>query len=95
VGYVMMEVGMVFGWYYYGDYESYIYVLFGVMCMEFGLGGGDVVEVGLGDFIFVLLYIVYCESNFLFENFMVVVVCVGSGELVVNVDGLDVVVDVG
>ena len=88
-GYVTTEAGMVSGWHHHGDYESHIYVLSGAMRMESGPGGGDVVEAGPGDFIFVPPHTVHRESNPASEDSTVVVVRAGTGEPVVNVEGPD------
>lgn len=79
--------GMVSGWHHHGDHESTIYVLSGALRMEFGPGGGEVLEAGPGDFLFVARGAVHRESNSADEESQIVVVRSGSGEPVINVDG--------
>lgn len=79
--------GMVSGWHHHGDHESTIYVLSGALRMEFGPGGGEVLEAGPGDFLFVARGAVHRESNSAEEESQIVVVRSGSGEPVINVDG--------
>ena len=62
-GFVRTEAGMASGWHHHGDYESTIYVLSGSLRMEFGAGGGDVLEAGPGDFVFVAAGAIHRESN--------------------------------
>jgi len=39
LGFVSIELGIVLGWYYYGGYDMFSYVIEGVVWIEFGLGG--------------------------------------------------------
>ena len=52
-GLVRTEAGMVSGWHHHGDYETVIYVLTGLLRMEFGPGGATTVVAGPGDFVYV------------------------------------------
>src|SRR2546430_15735994 len=40
------------GWHHHGEYETSIYVVAGQVRMESGLGGGDVILAGPGDFFY-------------------------------------------
>ena len=86
-GFVRTEAGTVSGWHHHGDYESTIYVISGALRMEFGPGGGDVIDAGPGDFLFVAPGAVHRESNPGDVGSEIVVVRSGSGEPVVNVGG--------
>ena len=86
-GHVTTEAGMVSGWHHHGDYESHIYVVSGVMRVESGPGGQDVVDAQPGDFVFVPPHAVHREGNPGSEEATVVVVRAGAGEAVFNVDG--------
>ena len=86
-GHVTTDAGMVSGWHHHGDYESHIYVISGVLRMESGPGGRDVVEAQPGDFVFVPPYTVHREGNPASDEATVIVVRAGSGEAVFNVDG--------
>ena len=86
-GVARTEAGMASGWHHHGDFESTIYVLSGVLRMEFGPGGADVLEAGPGDFLHVAPGAIHRESNPNEEEARIVVVRSGSGEAVFNVDG--------
>jgi len=86
-GVARTEAGMASGWHHHGDFESTIYVLSGVLRMEFGPGGAEVLEAGPGDFLHVAPGAVHRESNPSEEEARIVVVRSGSGEPVFNVDG--------
>jgi uncharacterized RmlC-like cupin family protein len=86
-GVVLTEAGMASGWHHHGDFESTIYVLSGVLRMEFGPGGAEAVEAGPGDFLHVAPRAVHRESNPSEEEARIIVVRSGSGEPVFNVDG--------
>lgn len=88
-GHVTTDPGMVSAWHHHGDHESHIYVLSGALRMEFGPGGGVVVDAQPGDFVFVPPHTVHREGNPTPEEAAVIVVRAGSGEVVVNVDGPD------
>jgi hypothetical protein len=45
-GVARTEAGRASGWHHHGAYESTIYVLSGVLRMEFGPGGPEVLEAG-------------------------------------------------
>lgn len=88
-GHVTTEAGMVSGWHHHGDYESHIYVPSGVLQMESGPGGQDVLLAEPGDFVFVPPHTVHREGNPSAADATVIVVRAGSGEAVFNVDGPD------
>jgi uncharacterized RmlC-like cupin family protein len=86
-GYVTTEPGMDSGWHHHGDYESTVYVLSGGLRMEFGPGGGDVIDAEPGDFVYVAPHAIHREGNPTDAASTLVVVRAGSGEPVTNVDG--------
>ena len=86
-GFVRTDPGMVSGWHHHADYESAIYVLSGVVRMEFGPGGGETFDATPGDFIHVPRGAVHRESNPTDAPADAVVVRSGTGESVVNVEG--------
>jgi uncharacterized RmlC-like cupin family protein len=86
-GLVRTEAGMVSGWHHHGEYESVIYVLTGLLRMEFGPGGSNIVEARPGDFVFVPRGVVHRERNLSAQPGDLIVVRAGRGESTVNVDG--------
>ena len=62
-GHVTTEAGMVSGWHHHGDYESHIYVVSGLLRMESGPGGQDVIDAQPGDFVFVPPHTVHTCSG--------------------------------
>ena len=87
VGLVRTEPGMVSGWHHHNDHETYFYVLSGKARLEFGPGGKDVVEGAPGDWMHVPRETIHRESNPSTEEAQLALVRVGTGEVVVNVDG--------
>ena len=85
-GLVRTAAGMVSGWHHHGNHESTIYVLSGVLRMEFGPNGAEVIDAGPGDFLHVAAGAVHRESNPASEESRIVVVRSGSGEPVTNID---------
>jgi uncharacterized RmlC-like cupin family protein len=85
-GLVRTGAGVRSGWHHHGEYESMIYVLAGALRMEFGPGGGETLEAGPGDFIFVSRGAVHRESNPTDGESRIVVARSGRGEAVFNVD---------
>ena len=86
-GFARTEAGMTSGWHHHGSYESTIYVLTGMLRMEFGPDGGEVIDAGPGDFVFVGKDVVHRKSNPSPEEGTFVVVRAGEGEPVINVAG--------
>ena len=86
-GLVRTEAGMVSGWHHHGEYETVIYVLTGLLRMEFGPGGSNALEARPGDFVFVPNGVVHRESNLSAEPGDLIVVRAGRGESTINVDG--------
>jgi uncharacterized RmlC-like cupin family protein len=88
-GFVRTDAGMVSGWHHHGEYESVIYVVEGVLRMESGPGGREVVEAHAGDFIRVPKGVVHREGNPTAQPADIVVFRAGHGESNVNVAGPD------
>jgi uncharacterized RmlC-like cupin family protein len=86
-GTVDTEPGTVSGWHHHGDNETTIYIVSGVMRIESGPGGCEVVEAGPGDFLRVPAGAVHRESNPTGEPAHVVVVRCGTGQPTFNTDG--------
>ncbi|MFP3883137.1 MAG: cupin domain-containing protein [Actinomycetota bacterium] len=75
------------GWHHHGEYDTYAYVLSGGIEFEFGPGGSKRVEAGPGDFVHVPAGVIHREVNPTKEEGSLVLVRVGSGPPVINVDG--------
>src|SRR5918999_1499312 len=81
-GFVTTDAGMASGWHHHGSHETAIYVLSGVLRMEWGPGGRESLEARPGDFIYVGKDLIHRESNPSPERSSVVVVRSGEGEVV-------------
>lgn len=87
VGLVRTAPNRPSGWHHHGDYDTYFYVQSAKVRMEFGPGGEEAVEAGPGDFVHVPKRVIHREVNPANEAGSVILVRVGSGPPVVNVEG--------
>lgn len=85
-GLVRTEPHMVSGWHHHGDHVTSIYVISGLLRMESGPGGESLVEARPGDFLYVPEEAIHRESNPGEDESQIVVVRVGHGPTVINVD---------
>ena len=88
-GLVHTEPGATSAWHHHGEHETSLYVVSGAMRLEFGQGGGSVVDAGPGDFIHVPAHVVHRESNPGRQRATAVIARAGTGVPTVNVDGPD------
>jgi uncharacterized RmlC-like cupin family protein len=86
-GLVRTEAQMISGWHHHGEHDSAIYVVRGVLRMESGPGGTDVVEARAGDFVHVPKGAIHREGNPSDEESHLVVARAGRGLTTINVDG--------
>lgn len=86
-GLVRTAPGRPSGWHHHGEYNTYFYVQSAKVRMEFGPGGAKAVEAGPGDFVHVPKGVIHREVNPADEEGAVILVRVGSGPPVVNVEG--------
>jgi uncharacterized RmlC-like cupin family protein len=86
-GFLTTAVRMTSGWHHHGEYETSIYVVTGMLRMEFGPGGTKAVEAVPGDFLYVGKGVIHRESNPSEMVATAIVVRAGTGEAVFNVDG--------
>jgi uncharacterized RmlC-like cupin family protein len=89
-GTVRTEAGVLTGWHMHADYDTYIYVVSGSARIEYGPGGqlGD--DAGPGDFVLIPRSLVHREGTSEGSNGVeAVLVRLGQGELVTNVEGPD------
>ena len=85
-GYVHTAAGMTSGWHHHDDYDTVVYVVSGALRMELGADGKEIVDAKPGDFVFIPKHTIHRELNPSKEEAGLVVVRVGSGVPVVNVD---------
>jgi uncharacterized RmlC-like cupin family protein len=88
-GLVHTDAGATSGWHHHGEHETSLYVVDGTMRLEFGPGGTDVVEAGVGEFLRVPPHTVHRESNPGDARSTAVIGRAGEGPPTVNVDGPD------
>lgn len=81
--------GEISGWHHHGDYTTHGYVVSGRIRFDFGPGGAESAEAGPGDYFLVPPHTVHREQNPGDEEQVLVLVRVGTGPNVINVDGPD------
>ncbi|HEV7825675.1 MAG TPA: cupin domain-containing protein [Mycobacteriales bacterium] len=86
-GVVHTEPGATSGWHHHGEHETSLYVVAGRLRLEFGPGGGQVVDAGPGDFVHVPAGTVHRESNPDDAPSTAVIARAGQGPPTINVDG--------
>ena len=87
-GTVRTAEGIVTGWHVHAGHDTYIYVVSGAARVEFGPGGGASTEAQAGDFVLIPRGLVHREGTAAGSNGVeAVLVRVGEGELVTNVEG--------
>jgi uncharacterized RmlC-like cupin family protein len=89
VGIVHTEPGVWSGWHHHGEMDTYFYVLRGAIELEFGPAGRERLRVGAGDFTHVPRGVIQREGTAPDEPAEAVLVRIGSGAPVVNVEGPD------
>ena len=87
VGITRTPPGSASGWHHHGDYDTYIYVLSGSGRMEFGPGGREACEAQAGDLLYVPKGAVHREANSGEVENEALIMRVGAGDPVFNVDG--------
>ena len=88
VGTVHTDAGVLTGWHHHPTYDTYVYIVEGSGRLEYGPGGSVVLEGGAGDFMFIPAGSIHREGSAAGSKGVdAVLVRVGSGEIVVNVDG--------
>jgi uncharacterized RmlC-like cupin family protein len=83
------EGGVASGWHHHGDREVLGYVVRGRARFEFGPGGNGSTDVEEGGFFHVPAGLVHRDVNPTDEPHEFILCFVGTGPLVVNVDGPD------
>lgn len=85
-GRVETAPGAVSGWHHHDSNETSLYVVSGVLRLEFE-GGDGFVDAGPGDFVHVPAFTVHRESNPTDQPSVAVIARSGGGIPTVNVDG--------
>lgn len=83
-GVVRTQPGMVSGWHHHGEHRTYIYVVSGNLLLE--SEDGEPVNAGPGDFVEVPPHTVHRESNPTDRESLAVLLRLGTGETVFNVE---------
>jgi uncharacterized RmlC-like cupin family protein len=87
-GTLRTEAGVMTGWHLHAGYDTYIHVNSGEAHVEYGPGGHDGIDAGPGDFILIPRGVIHREGTAAGSNGVeAVIVRVGHGEVVTNVDG--------
>jgi uncharacterized RmlC-like cupin family protein len=89
LGTVWTDPGVVSGWHHHGDFDTYIYVLRGKARVDTWIDGQIEKQAGRpGDFIHVPRGTVHREGSASASGVEAVLVRIGSGQVVFNVDGV-------
>lgn len=87
VGYTTTTPGVMSGWHHHGEHDTYFYMIRGSIDLEFGAEGQERVTARAGDFVCVPAGAIHREGTPSGEAGEAVVVRVGKGPTVFNVDG--------
>jgi uncharacterized RmlC-like cupin family protein len=87
VGYTTTVPGVMSGWHHHGEHDTYFYMIKGTIELEYGIDGRDRATASPGDFVHVPAGAVHREGTPAGEPAEAVVVRVGRGPSVVNVNG--------
>lgn len=75
------------GWHHHDGHHTIVYVLEGQVRIEWGPDGDSQVEAGPGEFLHIPAHTIHRESNPIQDSGRAVVIRLGQGETVVNVEG--------
>jgi uncharacterized RmlC-like cupin family protein len=87
VGFITLPPGATSGWHHHGEWDSYAFVLAGVLRWELGEGGGEAMEVRAGDTGRMPAHVIHRDVSAGVERLDMILFRAGEGELTVNVDG--------
>ena len=87
VGFLRLAPGSRSPWHHHGEYDSYAYVMAGVLRWEHGPGGRDSTTVRAGDVGRMPARFVHCDVSDGDEDLEMVLFRAGSGELTIDVEG--------
>jgi uncharacterized RmlC-like cupin family protein len=86
-GLVRTEPGVASGWHHHGDHDTSVFVIDGVVRVEFGPDGSRTTDAGPGDFVHIPRRVVHREVNAGSTPSQEVVTRSGTGPLTINVEG--------
>ncbi|MGH2355316.1 MAG: cupin domain-containing protein [Chloroflexota bacterium] len=86
IGITRAAPGLASGWHHHGDYDTYVYVLSGTARLEFGPAGREACDGEAGDLLVVPKGVVHREVSPAGVEAVALIVRVGSGDPVFNVD---------
>lgn len=89
IGFLELEPGAASGWHHHGSWDSYACVQRGVLRWEFGVGGGDAIEVGPGDIGRMPAWRVHRDVSAGDEPLEMILFRAGSGPLTIDVERPD------
>ena len=87
LGTVETEPNKFSGWHHHGEYDTYAYIISGRARVEFGPGGREHADGGPDDFIHIPKWAVHREGNPDPTPLRAVLVRIGSGQSLFNVEG--------
>lgn len=89
VGFLRLEPGASSPWHHHGEWDSYAYVIAGVLRWEHGPGGMDATEIGAGDVGHMPAWMIHRDVSAGDVDLEMVLFRAGDGELTIDVDGPD------
>ena len=87
VGFLRLEPGASSPWHHHGEWDSYAYVIAGVLRWEFGADGQDSIEIGPGDTGHMPAWRIHRDVSAGEEDLEMVLFRAGRGELTIDVPG--------
>jgi uncharacterized RmlC-like cupin family protein len=89
VGFLRLEPGASSPWHHHGEWDSYAYVLAGVLRWEHGPGGDDATEIAAGGVGHMPAWMIHRDVSAGEEDLEIVLFRAGHGELTIDVAGPD------
>lgn len=89
VGFLRLEPGASSPWHHHAEWDSYAYVIAGVLRWEHGPGGRDATEIGAGDVGHMPAWMIHRDVSAGDEDLEMVLFRAGEGELTIDVNGPD------
>jgi uncharacterized RmlC-like cupin family protein len=89
IGHVRTEPGVRSGWHHHGEMDTYFYVVQGAIEIEHGAGGRQQLSARAGDFAHIPRASVHREGTSAEQPGEAIVIRIGGGQPVINVDGPD------